>query len=45
VAANREHAVQGAYSSHPIEDIGGELREMMPFISAGKQKVADISGG
>ena len=30
---------------HPIETIGGELRAMMPFISAGKQKVADISGG
>jgi ketol-acid reductoisomerase len=31
--------------AHPIEEIGGELREMMPFIGAGKQKVADISGG
>jgi ketol-acid reductoisomerase len=30
---------------HPIEDIGGQLRDMMPFISAGRQKVADISGG
>jgi ketol-acid reductoisomerase len=30
---------------HPIEDIGGQLRGMMPFISAGRQKVADISGG
>jgi ketol-acid reductoisomerase len=30
---------------HPIEDIGGQLREMMPFISAGRQKVADVSGG
>ena len=28
-----------------IEEIGGELRGMMPFISAGKQKVSDISGG
>jgi ketol-acid reductoisomerase len=31
--------------NHPIEDIGGQLRDMMPFISAGRQKVADISGG
>ena len=31
--------------AHPIEEIGGELRDMMPFISAGKQKVSDISGG
>jgi ketol-acid reductoisomerase len=31
--------------AHPIEEIGGELRDMMPFIGAGKQKVADISGG
>jgi ketol-acid reductoisomerase len=30
---------------HPIEAIGGQLRSMMPFISAGKQKVADVSGG
>jgi ketol-acid reductoisomerase len=30
---------------HPIEIIGAELRAMMPFISAGKQKVADVSGG
>jgi ketol-acid reductoisomerase len=31
--------------AHPIEEIGGELRDMMPFIRAGKQKVSDISGG
>jgi len=30
---------------HPIEDIGGQLREMMPFISAGRQKVSEVSGG
>jgi ketol-acid reductoisomerase len=30
---------------HPIEEVGGQLRAMMPFISAGKQKVADVSGG
>jgi len=31
--------------SHPIEDVGGRLRSMMPWISAGKTKVADASGG
>ncbi len=30
---------------HPIEDIGKKLRGMMPFVSAGKQKVSDASGG
>jgi len=30
---------------HPIEQIGAQLRDMMPFISAGKQRVQDISGG
>ncbi len=30
---------------HPIEAIGSELRAMMPFINAGRQKVADVSGG
>jgi ketol-acid reductoisomerase len=30
---------------HPIEKTGAELRAMMPWISAGKQKVADVSGG
>jgi len=28
----------------PIEDIGKKLRAMMPFVSAGKQKVSEISG-
>jgi ketol-acid reductoisomerase len=31
--------------AHPIEKTGAELRAMMPWISAGKQKVADVSGG
>jgi ketol-acid reductoisomerase len=30
---------------HPIEDVGGRLRSMMPWISAGRTKVADASGG
>jgi ketol-acid reductoisomerase len=31
--------------THPIEVVGAQLRAMMPWISAGKQKVADASGG
>jgi ketol-acid reductoisomerase len=31
--------------SHPIERVGSDLRAMMPFISAGKQRVEDVSGG
>jgi len=41
----RYKELQARGKEHPIEDIGGQLRAMMPFISAGKQKVADVSGG
>jgi ketol-acid reductoisomerase len=34
---------QGA--SHQIEQVGEELRAMMPFVSAGRQRVQDASGG
>ena len=30
---------------HQIEEVGAELRAMMPWISAGKQRVQDASGG
>jgi ketol-acid reductoisomerase len=30
---------------HPIEKVGAELRAMMPWIGAGKQRVQDVSGG
>jgi ketol-acid reductoisomerase len=30
---------------HPIESVGEKLRGMMPWISAGKQRVQDASGG
>ncbi|HEX5366712.1 MAG TPA: ketol-acid reductoisomerase [Acidimicrobiales bacterium] len=32
-------------AAHPIERVGAELRAMMPWISAGKQRVQDASGG
>ena len=34
-----------AGETHPIEQVGKELRGMMPFISAGKQSVKDSAGG
>jgi ketol-acid reductoisomerase len=34
-----------ASRKHQIESVGAELRDMMPFISAGKQRVQDASGG
>ena len=34
-----------AARAHPIEEVGAQLRALMPFISAGHQKVADASGG
>jgi ketol-acid reductoisomerase len=41
----RYRELRDAGKKHPIEDIGKKLRAMMPFVSAGKQKVADVSGG
>ncbi|HMK62322.1 MAG TPA: ketol-acid reductoisomerase, partial [Acidimicrobiales bacterium] len=32
-------------AEHPIEKVGAELRQMMPFITAGRQRVQDVSGG
>jgi ketol-acid reductoisomerase len=41
----RFQELRAAGKAHPIEKIGAELRAMMPFISAGKQRVEDVSGG
>ena len=41
----RYRELKEAGKRHPIEEVGSKLRAMMPFISAGKQKVEDISGG
>ena len=41
----RFNELRAAGAAHPIEKVGAELRAMMPFLGAGKQKVADISGG
>jgi ketol-acid reductoisomerase len=39
------HRLQKAGKDHPIETVGAKLRSMMPWISAGRTKVADASGG
>jgi ketol-acid reductoisomerase len=39
------HRLQEEGKRHPIEVVGARLRSMMPWISAGRQKVADASGG
>jgi ketol-acid reductoisomerase len=39
------HRLQDEGKQHPIEVVGGQLRGMMPWISAGKQSVKDASGG
>jgi ketol-acid reductoisomerase len=38
-------ALRKAGAEHPIESTGKALRSMMPWISAGKQSVTEISGG
>ncbi len=38
-------ALRQAGFDHPIEKVGADLRDMMPFVTAGKQKIQDISGG
>ncbi len=37
--------LEAAGHDHPIEKVGKELRDMMPWISAGKTSVQDASGG
>ena len=38
-------ALRAAGKEHPIEKVGAELRAMMPFIAAGKERPQDVSGG
>jgi ketol-acid reductoisomerase len=39
------NALRQKGKEHPIEVVGAQLRSMMPWISAGKTKVAEASGG
>ncbi len=41
----RFNELRAAGAKHPIEEVGSELRAMMPWISAGRTKVAEASGG
>jgi ketol-acid reductoisomerase len=41
----RFHELEKQGHEHPIEKVGEELRAMMPWISAGRTKVQDASGG
>ncbi|CAN5526393.1 ketol-acid reductoisomerase [soil metagenome] len=41
----RFEALREAGRLHPIEQVGEQLRGMMPWIAAGKQRVQDASGG
>jgi ketol-acid reductoisomerase len=38
-------ALRAKGKEHPVEVVGAKLRDMMPWISAGRAKVEDISGG
>ena len=37
--------LQAAGREHPIEAVGEQLRAMMPWISQGKAKPQEVSGG
>ncbi len=41
----RFNELRKAGADHQIEKVGAELRAMMPFLGAGKQRVSDVSGG
>jgi ketol-acid reductoisomerase len=41
----RFKALRAAGREHQIEQVGAELRSMMPFISAGHERPTDVSGG
>ncbi|MDQ3681312.1 MAG: ketol-acid reductoisomerase [Actinomycetota bacterium] len=41
----RYNELRAKGAEHPIETVGAELRRMMPFISAGKERPQDVSGG
>jgi len=42
---SRFNALRAKGSDHPIEVVGANLRSMMPFVSQGRTKVQDASGG
>ncbi len=38
-------SLKQAGAEHQVETVGAELRAMMPFVSAGKERPQDVSGG
>ncbi len=45
--AGRPHfnELRKAGQDHPVEKVGAKLRAMMPFVSQGRQRLQDVSGG
>jgi len=41
----RFNALREQGRAHQVEKVGAELRAMMPFISAGRERPQDVSGG
>jgi ketol-acid reductoisomerase len=41
----RFNALRAAGRGHQIESVGAELRAMMPFVTAGRERLEDVSGG
>jgi ketol-acid reductoisomerase len=41
----RFRALRDEGAAHPIESVGAELRAMMPFVSGGRERIQDVSGG
>jgi ketol-acid reductoisomerase len=41
----RFNELREAGAAHPIEKVGAELRDMMPFVTAGRSRIQDVSGG
>ena len=41
----RFNELREAGRTHQIEKVGAELRAMMPFVSAGRERLEDVSGG
>jgi ketol-acid reductoisomerase len=41
----RFHELRAKGREHPIERVGAELRAMMPFVSGGRQRLEEVSGG
>jgi ketol-acid reductoisomerase len=41
----RFRALREEAARHPIEEVGRELRSMMPFLAAGRRRLDEVSGG